>query len=365
MTEPSTEEPRPVSHADHQRHQLLPLVSAASSFLPGRAQAVTTCGNRLSAPACLSRITVCPPPPAPTSPTPSSPIPEGRSSCEQHHREQHHRCDNDRARPIVPVASGQPGRSAGSDRAPRGRQLPPGPSGLVHRPRPRRRRVGDRGLHRPAPRHGPVAGPPGRPLHVDHPERRRRHVRADRRAVGGARRVRARPVPGLPEPARGVHRHHHRDRGGLRRRRRPAAGRGPGRDRGRRRPTAVRPSGPRRLAAGQTGRRPARPPGGRCRGDHHPVLRQPARERHGDQDRGRRSRRPGGRVAARLDRRQRRLRHVDGGPDHPGHQRRRPGAGRAVLRVPRRRSRGDRTVQRMGDLREPSRPAGPSGRRPG
>ena len=48
MTEPSTEEPRPVSHADQQRHQLLPLVSAASSFFRLGAS-VTTCGNRLSA----------------------------------------------------------------------------------------------------------------------------------------------------------------------------------------------------------------------------------------------------------------------------------------------------------------------------
>ena len=68
-----------------------------------------------------------------------------------------------------------------------------------------------------------------------------------------------------------------------------------------------------------------------------PVLRQPARERAVTRTVVERSRRPGGRVAARLDRGQRRLRHLDGGPDHPGHQRRRPGAGRAVLRVRRRR----------------------------
>ena len=145
----------------------------------------------------------------------SSPIPEGRSSCEQYRRKHHWR--DHRAGPVVPVSAGQPGCRAGPDRAPRGRQLPPRPPGVVHRPCSRRRRVGDRGLHRPAAGYGAVAGPSGRPLHLDHPQRRWRHVRADRRAVGGARRDRTRPVPGLPEPTRGVHRDHHRDRGGVRR----------------------------------------------------------------------------------------------------------------------------------------------------
>ena len=44
-----------------------------------------------------------------------------------------------RARPAAP----------GADRAPRARRLPPRPSGLVHRSRDRRRRVGDRRFHRP------------------------------------------------------------------------------------------------------------------------------------------------------------------------------------------------------------------------
>ena len=107
-----------------------------------------------------------------------------------------------------------------------------------------------------------MRSPPGRPVHLDHPQRRRRHLRADRGAVRGARRRRARRVPGLPAPTRGGRRHHHRDRGGLPRRRRSAAGRRP-RGRGRR-SSALRsdPRGPvaslpARLVAGLLARRAA------------------------------------------------------------------------------------------------------------
>ena len=56
--------------------------------------------------------------------------------------------------PRCPGAAGHPARRTGAHRASRTRQLPPGPSGLVHRPRRRRRRLGHRGLHGPATRRG-------------------------------------------------------------------------------------------------------------------------------------------------------------------------------------------------------------------
>ena len=45
-------------------------------------------------------------------------------------------CGTSRAPRLSRSLPGTPDRRPGSDRAPRGRQLPPGPSGLVHRPRP-------------------------------------------------------------------------------------------------------------------------------------------------------------------------------------------------------------------------------------
>ncbi len=97
-----------------------------------------------------------------------TPIRVGRSSCE-------HLSRDDPRRPPPPVAgaAGHPARRTGAHRAPRARQLPPGPSGLVHRPRRRRRRLGHRGVHRAPARRGGCARPSGRPVHPDHPRVRR------------------------------------------------------------------------------------------------------------------------------------------------------------------------------------------------
>ena len=97
-----------------------------------------------------------------------SPTRAGRSSSE-------HLSRDDPRRPPPPVAgaAGHPARRTGAHRASRARQLPPGPPGLVHRPRRRRRRLGHRGLHRAPARRGGCARPSGRPVHPDHPRVRR------------------------------------------------------------------------------------------------------------------------------------------------------------------------------------------------
>ena len=69
-----------------------------------------------------------------------SPASRGRcSSCERHPA----------GRPALSRSAGTAGPRAGAARAPRAGQLLPRPPGLVHRPRPRRRGLGHRRLHRP------------------------------------------------------------------------------------------------------------------------------------------------------------------------------------------------------------------------
>ena len=124
-------------------------------------------------------------------------------------------------------------------------------------------------------------------------------------------------------------------------------------------PAAAVSTLPGRLVAGLAARR-----AGRGGTDHRPVLRQPARERRGDRLRrhpARPGRRPG---AGRVDRRARRLRLVDGRPDHPGHDRRRPDAGGRALRLRRRVTGGHRALPRVGHVRTvPGRPPPLGGRR--
>ena len=91
----------------------------------------------------------------------SSPTREGHSSCDR----------ASRSSSSFPFAARHAGSSASPDRPSRRRQLPSGPSSVVHRPQPRRRPVGDRGLHGPADRHGRRIEAAGRPLHLDHPQR--------------------------------------------------------------------------------------------------------------------------------------------------------------------------------------------------
>ena len=150
---------------------------------------------------------------------------------------------SDRLPRLSRATVGPPSRRAGANRPPRPRQLPPRPPGLVHRQRPGRVRVGDRGLHRPAAGRGRAARPAGRPLHADHPQRRRRHLCGPRDPGRGASRHRPSGLPGLPAPTGGRRGHHHGHRGGLRTpsgrpsRRRPGDGgrryRGPARRPGR------------------------------------------------------------------------------------------------------------------------------------
>ena len=83
----------------------------------------------------------------------------------------------------------------------------PGPSGLVHKPQSGCRPVGYRRLHWSPTRHRRRPRSPRRPLHLDHPQRRRRHFRADRRTLGGTCRCRSRGISRLPEPAGGCGHH--------------------------------------------------------------------------------------------------------------------------------------------------------------
>ena len=76
-------------------------------------------------------------------------------------RERPSSCDSrPRSSPPFPFAARHACGCTGPDGAPRRRQLPPRPPGLVHRPRSRCRRVGYRRFHRPAPRHGATPSPP-------------------------------------------------------------------------------------------------------------------------------------------------------------------------------------------------------------
>ncbi len=91
---------------------------------------------------------------------------------------------------VVPRRRGRAGGGARSARAPGARELLPGPSGLVHRPRPGRRRVGHRSLHRPQAWADRRAHRAGRPLHARHPRRGRRPIRRARQPLERLRRER-------------------------------------------------------------------------------------------------------------------------------------------------------------------------------
>ena len=75
--------------------------------------------------------------------------------------------------------------------------------------------MGHRCLHRPPERHRRCPPAAARPVHLDHPQRRGRHLRADRGALSGARRRRARNIFGLPGPTGAGRPHDHGDRGRL------------------------------------------------------------------------------------------------------------------------------------------------------
>ena len=245
------------------------------------------------------------------------------------------------------------------------RQLPSRPPGLVHRPR---RDAADWGIaaftgRRPGRRRG--AGPQDGLYTLITQGRRRRHLRADRLAIRGARGRRPRRVPGLPEPARGRSCHDHGDRGRVRPRSRTGGCDAP--------PRSTPTSGPARRSRVLRCRL--------CRPSWSPVCWPGAAADAGPitilscdnlPDNGTvtgtvvtESRRRGRRALTEWIDEQRRLRLVDGGPDHPGHHRRRPGAGGRTLRLPATPHRCHRAVQRVGDLADRSRPADRAGRTPG